>query len=149
MKKVLFVCTGNICRSPMAEAFFNHLAGQKQLPMRARSAGLYPVLDFATQEAVIVGREYGVDLSAHRSRRLDRMMAANAGIILTMTSEQQREIERAYPTASGKTFTLLEFAGESGDIADPYGQGLAVYRRCAQQIWAAVEKGVERLKREA
>ena len=143
---MLFVGSGNICRSPMAAAFFNHLAEQKKLPIHASSAGLYPVLDHATEEAIIVASEYGIDLSHHRSRQLSQAIAQEADLILTMTGEQRRQVERFYAVAHGKTFTLREFIGESGDIADPYGQLQAVYRRCAEQIRAAVERVVERLE---
>jgi len=149
VKKVLFVCSGNICRSPMAEAFFNHLAEHEKLPVRATSAGLYPVLDDAAAEAVIAAREYGVDLSPHRSQPLSSTVVHEADLILTMTREHRRHTERFFPAAQGKMFTLLEFIGEKGDIEDPYGQGLAVYRQCAQHIWKAVEKVVGYLEKKS
>jgi protein-tyrosine-phosphatase len=130
----------------MAAAFFNHLAEQKKLPVHAGSAGLYPVLDHATEETIIVASEYGVNLSHHRSRQLSQATVQGADIILTMTETHKRQVERFYPIAHGKTFTLREFVGESGDIADPYGQSQAVYRRCAEQIRTAVEKVVEHLE---
>ena len=149
MKKVLFVCSGNICRSPLAEAFFNYLAEQKKLATHAVSAGLYPVLDHATGEAFIAANEYGINISSHRSRQLSQAMVQEADLILTMTREHKRCVEKFCAAAQGKTFTLPEFIGESGDIDDPYGQGLTVYRQCAQQVWAAVEKVVESLERKS
>ncbi len=146
MKDVLFVCTGNICRSPMAEAFFNALAARRGLPARARSAGLSPVLDRATEIAARVAGEYGVDLHGHRSQPLDRASVARADLILTMTGEQRRWVEKLFPEAQGKTFTLLGYVGERGDIADPYGESLAVYRECAERIWSGVERVIASLE---
>ncbi|RMG45618.1 MAG: low molecular weight protein arginine phosphatase [Acidobacteria bacterium] len=145
VKDVLFVCTGNICRSPMAEAFFNALAERRGLPVRARSAGLSPVLDRVTEVAARVAGEYGVDLRGHRSRPLHRADVAQADLILTMTEGQRRLIEELFPEARDKTFTLLAYVGERGDIADPYGESLAVYRRCAERIWNGVERVIASL----
>jgi protein-tyrosine-phosphatase len=133
----------------MAAAFFNHLAEHRRLPAGATSAGLYPVLDHATEEAVIAASEYGMDLSPHRSQPLSSAMVHEADLILTMTREHRRHTERFFPAAQGKTFTLLEFIGEQGDIDDPYRRGLAVYRQCAQQLWAAVGKVVEYLEKKS
>jgi protein-tyrosine-phosphatase len=146
MKKVLFVCAGNICRSPMAEAFFNRLAGERELPLRAESAGLYPVMDQATEEAIEAASAYGVDLFGHQSRQLSEALVSEADLILAMTEMHTIQIEDRFADARGKTFTLLGFIGENGNIADPYGQSLAEYRRCAHRIWAAVEKVVDRLR---
>lgn len=130
----------------MAEVFFNDLCEQRHLPMRAGSAGLNVVLDEATPEAILAVDEYGADLSTHRSQQLNESMVNVADVIFTMTESQTRSIKRIFPTAGVKTFTLLEFAGGSGDIRDPYGYPLDVYRQCARQIWEAVNNSLEKLR---
>jgi protein-tyrosine-phosphatase len=131
----------------MAAAFFNRLAETGRLPIRAESAGLFPVLDAATEEAITAAAEYGVDLWYHRSRQLTDAMVREADLILTMTEMQKHQIESRFAAALGITFTLRGYVGENGNIADPYGQSLAEYRRCAQRIWTGIEKVISHLQR--
>ena len=134
LKKVLVVCTGNSCRSPMAEGWLNQkLAGKGWIAASAGVAawgGAPP-----TPEAVEAMREIGVDISAHRSRALSRQMVAEANVVLAMTEEHRREIERRFPEARGKTFLLNGFGlGEARDIADPVGYPEDVYRHIRDEM---------------
>lgn len=148
MLKMLFVCTGNTCRSPMAEAFFNLLAQQRGLPARAFSAGLSVSNHKASDSAIQAAAEYGAELSSHRPQSLTQCMVNDADLILTMTEDYKRNVEMNYPSAQGKTWTLLQFIGEQGDIDDPYGGSLEEYRKCARQLWEAVSKVIDRLQME-
>ncbi len=141
MKTILFVCTGNVCRSPMAEALLRHaLKGDSNY--RVLSAGL-GALDGqpATDTAVEVMAEIGIDLSHHVSQALRVPLVEQADFIFTMTRQQQDAIQTIYPMAAEKTFLLREFESSEvigKDIADPIGQPIEIYRRTRDQIRSAL-----------
>lgn len=152
--RILLVCTGNTCRSPMAAAFWR--AAVKDMPSLAAlgvavdSAGLSAADGSpAASEAEAVMRERGLDLSEHRSRRFTGS-DSEADLILTMTEGHKAEVILAYPEAAAKVYTLKEYAGQQGspDIDDPIGQGETEYRRVRDEIERAVRMGAERLARE-
>ena len=148
MYKVLFVCTGNTCRSPMAEAFFNLIAQERGLPMRAVSAGLSVSADKVSKYAIKAAAEYGVDLSPHRPRPVMDELINEVDLILTMTEHHKVRICERFPSAQSKTETLLSFVGEQGDIDDPFGGSLEEYRECARRLWEAANRVVAHLARE-
>ena len=137
-KKVLVVCTGNTCRSPMAEGWLNHkLAGKGWV---AESAGVAAWGgDPASPEAVEVMREIGIDISAHRNRPLTRALVNEAAIILAMTDGHRREIERHFPEAAAKVRLVKSFgAAPTEDVADPFGASADVYRHVRDELVQAL-----------
>ncbi len=151
MKKVLFVCTANVCRSPMAVGIFNALAGERNLQVRAESAGVAalagePPARLARQ---VVG-EMGVDIGEHRARQVDESMIEDAHLTLTMTPQHQAALHQSSGRLSGKIHTLPAYAAgdANGGIADPYGHDLLAYRASARNILRYAELAVERLQRE-
>lgn len=149
--RVAMVCLGNICRSPLMEALLvkawaEHAARPQHLVLEVVSCGLNPMLDVCTQEAVLVGREHGVELSEHRSRQVDRELVAGCDLLLTATVGMKSSLLARFPDrAPGRTFSLGEFAGDPADIEDPYGRTMARYRDVAQQIRRYAEAVVVRL----
>jgi glycine hydroxymethyltransferase len=145
MKTVLFVCTGNVCRSPMAEAIFRRAASGRG-EFRALSAGLGAMNDQPpTPHSVQAMRERDVDISAQRSRTLTAELVQQADYIFGMTHGHVDTIVLLYPQAADKTFLLCEFdetldAFEK-DISDPIGGSYEVYVSCRNQI----EQGVASL----
>ena len=146
MTRVLFVCSGNACRSPMAEVFFNHMAAERGLDARAFSAGLRPFGAGATTEALRAASQYGVDLSEHEPQSMTNALAEDADLVLAMTRWHAQLVEALCPAADGKTAVLLEFIGAAGDVPDPFGGPFSVYQQCACQLWGAVEAVVQRLR---
>lgn len=149
MKKILFVCTGNTCRSPMAAALFNRLAAAGGIGYEAASAGLAAAEGSpASQNSVKAMEDYpGADLSYHRSKRLTHTDVQEACLILTMERAHRQYILSMYPEAYQKVYTLKEYVyGTDGDITDPYGSNEEEYRLCAEEISHAVEKLIEMLK---
>ncbi len=138
-RHILFVCTGNSCRSPMAEALFRARSGP-DFGWTAASAGVsaWPGMP-ASAEAVEALRELGIDHRDHRSRPVDPGEVARAELIVAMTEGHRRELVRRFPEASDRIVTLTSFgSGPARDIGDPVGLSLDAYRRCRDLIDSAL-----------
>ena len=145
-RSVLFVCTGNTCRSPLAEALCKRRLADRlgvpvdELPTRGfviRSAGVMAAAgDPASPEADEVAREYGADLSAHRSRPVDPELLAEATDVVAMTAAHAGLLMLRFPGV-GPEPTLL--CGED-DLPDPIGCDRAVYRACAEIIVGQLDR---------
>ncbi len=138
MKTILFVCTGNICRSPMAEGLFRH-AVKGRSDFEVLSAGVGAVEGLPPSEhAVRALRELGIDISHQRSRMLTSQLVERADYIFGMTHSHVDAIMLLYPQAAEKTFLLREFDETldsfENDIPDPIGGSYDVYLNCRDQI---------------
>jgi len=147
--KVLFVCTGNTCRSSMAVALAAReleKAGIKDITVWSAGTCTVPGLP-ASKHAVAAMEEMGIDIKNHRSASLDEKMLEESDLILTMTENQRQAMLAFTPAARKKVFTLAEYAvGDTGmDIADPYGGDLDMYRRSAGQIAGLVARAINKL----
>jgi glycine hydroxymethyltransferase len=139
MKTILFVCTGNICRSPMAEGLFRHLTAKMGGRYRAVSAGVGAVDGMPpSTHAVQALRSLGIDISRQRSRALTGDLVREADLIFGMTHGHTNAVMLMYPSAAEKTFLLREFddtlEAYEKDIADPIGGSLEIYLRCRDEI---------------
>lgn len=137
---IVFVCTGNICRSPMAEYLFRtHVASRPEL--KICSAGVMagygiPASRFA-QKAV---EELGVDMSAHRSQPVSRDLVENAELLVVMTADHRDILLERYPGAASKVALLKSFDtnGVGADVMDPIGLSMDVYRFVRDDIAGAL-----------
>ena len=133
--KILFVCTGNTCRSPMAEALWRAMgAGYASSAGVSAWSGLS-----AAGHAKTVVKSYGVSLDQHRARDLSEV-EGDFDWIVTMTASQRDRVTELRPEWAHKTVLLAELAGESGDGADPAGQDLDAYRAVAEEIYRLLQK---------
>ncbi len=143
----MLVCTGNTCRSPIAQALLQRrldmlAADSGRTEYRIESAGLlsgdgYP----ASPEAVEVMREEGIDIRGHRSIGLKEKHIKKANLVLTMTTRHRDYLRELYPEKSDITYTICEIAEDlSGEVLDPYGLGLEAYRACLAQLKLLVDK---------
>src|SRR6058998_1874168 len=148
---VLFVCTGNICRSPLAAALLERALKERGLDVNVTSAGT-GAWDGApaSEGAYLVGLERGLDLSGHRARLLTRDLVEQSDLILTMARHHRARVDEL--GGEGRVFVLGEYAGRGGDaaeVSDPFGGDLAVYRDTCAELTTLVTAAVDRIVTEA
>lgn len=149
-RTILFVCTGNLCRSPMTEGFFKRRLEEegKESAYRVRSAGTWAVEGTpASPNTIHAMAEHGIDLSKHQAHLLTVEDVREADLVVVMEEEHARAILRELPEEEGKVHLLTEVAGREGDVEDPYGADLASYRETAGEILALVEEGFDEILR--
>jgi tRNA threonylcarbamoyl adenosine modification protein (Sua5/YciO/YrdC/YwlC family) len=148
-RRILFVCTGNTCRSPLAAAIFQkHLAAQlgkspedlNELGYRVTSAGTFAVAGSAASEhAVDVAREMGFDLSRHSSRPISRELLLEVDHVYALSHSHHQILQRMIADLEPSAQPRLERLCEEG-VTDPVGGDIETYRRCAREIDTAVRR---------
>lgn len=146
--KVLFVCTANTCRSPIAEEIFNKLNNNTNL--MAKSAGITIVPgSFVTENSVkLVKKELNIDIKHKEAIQLNENMIKIADIILTMTNYGRDFIKNNYPNYKDKVFSICEYAGVTGEITDPYGSTISVYQKIYKELEDIIPLIVSKLKKD-
>ncbi|PZN08857.1 MAG: ribose 5-phosphate isomerase B [Bacillota bacterium] len=153
-RRVLIVCSGNTCRSPMAAAYLRAALDRVGLgDVRVESAGLYALPDLpAPPEARQAVAEHGISLAGHRSRAVDADVVRDADLILAMTRSHAEQLRRRFPEIAGRVAVWREFAAgrslEDPDVPDPFGQSLNHYRIVARQLEREAREVAARLQRE-
>jgi protein-tyrosine-phosphatase len=151
IQRILLVCTGNICRSPLAEALLRRTLEQRGvdgLSVTSAGTGAWDGAP-ASEGAYLVGLERGLDLSGHRARLLTRELVEDADLILTMARHHRARVDEL--GGEGRVFVLGEYGGREGDeaeVSDPFGGDLDVYRDTCAELEALVTAVVERLVKE-
>ena len=147
--KIMFICTGNICRSAMAHALLLKMAKEQNKKIEVYSCGMWAETgDIPTNEGIEVMKDYGIDLSKHRATNIRNSDIDKMDVILCATNNHKANVISMYPEIKDKVFTMKEYAGYTSndlDIKDPWGYGLDVYKICAKEIEECIEKILKKI----
>ncbi len=151
IKSIIFVCTGNTCRSPMAEALMKKLLSEENIndiDVFSRGISVFENSP-ASDNSIEACKKYDIDLSYHKSKLLSADEIKMASLILTMTSEHKQAIISFMPECKDKIFSIYEFAfGQNKNISDPFGATQDVYEKCLDEIAVCLNEIVNKLKNE-
>ncbi len=136
MRSILFVCSANMCRSPMAEALLRNLLQQQQaVDWDVSSAGVWAYDgNRASEGAVNALKQKGIDLSRHRARSINLDMLRDSNLILVMERNHKEALQAAFPRYSNKVYLVSEMVGMTHDILDPIGGSPADYADTVDEL---------------
>ncbi|MCA9949915.1 MAG: hypothetical protein KDE48_09730 [Anaerolineales bacterium] len=148
MAHILFICTANICRSPVAEALLkDRLNKRGLLDWTVSSAGTWAQQKrAASQNSVIVAQNlYGLDISEHAARMVELSHLANADLVLCMETGHAEALRFEFHEYADKVFLLSQMVGPAFSIEDPYGGPLKAYESMARELEDIIDRGLDKI----
>lgn len=147
MQNILTVCTGNICRSPVAQAMLQtELVARMPDPPTVTSAGLHALVGHSIDaDSAAAARALGIELHAHRARQFNAQIGREADLILVMEAHHRSEIANRWSHLTGKTFLLGHFE-QGEEIPDPYRRGQAMHLHMAELVRKHVKSWADQLE---
>lgn len=147
MNSILFVCTANICRSPMAEGLFQKIVEDDANHWAISSAGTWANEgDQAAEGTLRALEKKGIDLHNHRSKMVTEEMLSAYNLILTMEKGQKEALKIEFPGISKRVFLLSEMVNQLFDISDPIGQPLARFEETMNDLDQILRQGKEKIE---
>ena len=151
--KIMFICTGNICRSAMAHWLMEKKIKDNNLNnIEVYSSGVFAEPgDKSTYSAIEVMEEYGVDLTNHKATHITQSKIEEMDLVLCATTSHKYSVLQMYPSLIGKVYTMKQYVSTNEDeqdldIKDPWGYDIEIYRFCAAEIDKCLEKLIEKIK---
>lgn len=149
--KIMFICTGNTCRSAMADGLAKKIIKEKNLNIEVYSAGIFAQTgEHASYNSIAIMKEYDVDIVLHKATSVDESKIKEMDLILCATKNHKAELQARYNDLKDRIFTMKEYAGIDNDgtdmdIKDPWGYNINTFRACAAEISICVEKIIEKI----
>ena len=148
---IMFVCTGNTCRSAMAEGLAKKEIENKGLDINVSSSGIFAVEgEHASYNSVAIMKEYDVDILMHKATPIEKANVEKMDLILCAAMSHKNQVIARYPDLRDKVYTMKEYAGldkngEDTDIGDPWGYDINTFRMCAAEISLCIDKIIEKI----
>lgn len=148
---IMFVCTGNTCRSAMAEGLAKKKINDKKLDINVSSSGIFAMEgEHASYNSVAIMKEYDTDILMHKSTPIENSNIEEMDLILCATMSHKNQVIMRYPDLKEKVYTMKEYAefdnnGKDTDISDPWGYDINTFRMCAAEISLCVDKIIEKI----
>ncbi len=146
VKNIMFVCTGNSCRSPMAEAIAKEIFEKNSISCNVYSRGISVIIELgASENACGAMSSRGLSLESHMTRQVSLLDIEKADIVLAMTKQHKAYLLTKAKAHKNKIFTLAEYVGKQNDVCDPFGGSLSVYEACASELAELITLLAEKL----
>lgn len=147
--KILFVCTGNTCRSCMAEAIFNKVSNIEGIKATSAGISIVPNSKVSKNAAALIKEHFHLDISERKAVQLTKKMLRESDLILTMTAYMKEIICEAFPEYQNKVCTLNGYVGLEEDVLDPFGEDIITYKATFDILNKVAELLVDKLKEDS